>query len=82
MIGAQYLSTCLAVVADRRRGRKAAFVAPGGLLIPLAGMGATLWLGAQGGWRQLAAAAVCLLAGLALRGGLRLLDKRNRIGYI
>ena len=82
IIGAQYLATCLAVVADRRRGRKAAFRAPGGLLIPGAGIAATLWLSAQGGWWQLAAAAVCLATGLALRACVRLLDKRNRIGYI
>jgi APA family basic amino acid/polyamine antiporter len=82
VIGAQYLSTCLAVVADRRSGRAAAFRAPGGLLVPFVGMAATLWLGAQGGWIQLAAAAACLAAGLALRAGLRLLDKRNHIGYI
>jgi basic amino acid/polyamine antiporter, APA family len=82
VIGAQYLATCAAVISDRRRGRPSAFRAPGGLLVPLAGMAATLWLGAQGGWGQLAAAAACLAAGLAIRAGLRLLDKRNRIGYI
>jgi amino acid transporter len=81
VIGAQSLSTCAAVIADRRRGRAAAFRAPGGLLIPLAGMAATLWLGAQGGWGQLAAAGACLAAGLALRAGLRSIDKRNRVGY-
>ena len=67
VIGAQYLSTCAAVLADRRRGRKAAFVSPGGALIPLAGIAATVWLGAQGGWGQLGAAAVCLAAGLGVR---------------
>jgi amino acid transporter len=81
VIGAQYLSTCAAVIADRRRGRASAFRAPGGLLIPLAGMIATLWLGAQGGFGQLAAAVVCLATGFALRAGLKLLDKRNRVGY-
>ncbi|MFI5361946.1 MAG: APC family permease [Elusimicrobiota bacterium] len=70
VIGAQYLSTCAAVVADRRRGRRAAFRAPGGLLVPLAGMAATLWLTAQGGWGQFAAASACLAAGLLLRAGL------------
>ena len=71
VIAAQYLSTCAAVIADRRRGRKPAFRAPGGILIPLAGMAATLWLGSQGGWSQVAAAAVCLAAGFALRAFLR-----------
>jgi amino acid transporter len=82
VIGAQYLATCAAVISDRRRGRKSAFRAPGGLLAPLAGMAATLWLGAQGGWGQLGAAVACLAGGLALRAGLRRLDKRNHIGYI
>jgi amino acid transporter len=82
VIGAQFLATCAAVLADRRRGRAAAFRAPGGALIPVAGMAATLWLGAQGGWGQLGAAAACLLAGLAARAAARGLDKRNRIGYI
>ncbi|MFI5347222.1 MAG: APC family permease [Elusimicrobiota bacterium] len=67
VIGAQYLSTCAAVLADRRRGRKSAFVAPGGGLIPLTGIAATVWLGAQGGWGQVGAAAICLAAGLAVK---------------
>jgi amino acid transporter len=75
VIGAQYLSTCAAVLADRRRGRPSAFRAPGGALIPAAGIAATFWLGAQGGWGQLAAAAACLAAGFAVRGAGRLLDK-------
>jgi len=81
VIGAQYLATCAAVLADRKRGRPSAFRAPGGALIPLAGMAATVWLGAQGGWGQLAAAAACLAAGLAIRAGARGLDKRNQVGY-
>ncbi len=67
VIGAQYLSTCAAVLADRRRGRKAAFVSPGGALIPVLGIVATVWLGAQGGWGQVGAAVVCLAAGLAVK---------------
>ena len=85
VIGAQYLSTCAAVLADRRRGRPAAFRAPGGAFVPLAGIAATLWLSAQAGRRQLLAAAVCLAAGLAVSAGARAaekLAKRNRIGYI
>lgn len=70
-IGAQYLATCAAVVADRRRGRAASFRAPGGLLVPLAGIAATVVLSSQGGWSQFAAAAVCLAAGFALRAGAR-----------
>ena len=81
VIGAQYLSTCAAVLADRRRGRKAAFRAPGGTFVPLAGVAATLWLGAQGGWGQLGAAALCLAAGLAVRAAARALDKRNHLSY-
>ncbi|MDE2510825.1 MAG: amino acid permease, partial [Elusimicrobia bacterium] len=71
VIGAQYLATCAAVLADRRRGRPAAFVAPGGPLIPLGGIAATVWLGAQGGLGQLAAAGVCLAAGLAVRAAVK-----------
>jgi amino acid transporter len=81
VIGAQYLSTCLSVLADRRRGRSAAFRAPGGALVPLAGIAATAWLSSQGGWGQFGAAAVCLGAGLALRAAARALDKRNQVGY-
>lgn len=81
VIGAQYLATCAAVLADRRRGRAPGFRAPGGALVPLLGMAATLWLGAQGGWGQLAAAAACLAAGLLVRAGARGLDKRNQYGY-
>jgi APA family basic amino acid/polyamine antiporter len=81
VIGAQYLATCAAVLADRRRGRASSFRAPGGPLIPLAGMVATVWLGAQGGWTQLGGAAACLAAGWAVRAGARGLDKRNRLGY-
>jgi amino acid transporter len=81
VIGAQYLATCLSVLADRRRGRPAAFRAPGGPLVPLAGVAATVWLSSQGGWGQFGAAAVCLGVGLALRSGARLLDKRNQVGY-
>ena len=63
VIGAQFLSTCAVVLARRRRranfGRNA--------LMPLAGIAATLWLGAQGGWIQVAASAVVLAAGFFLR---------------
>lgn len=75
VIGAQYLATCAAVLADRRRGRRAAFRAPGGALVPLAAIAATLRLSAQGGWGQAGAAAVCLAAGFALRAAARGLDK-------
>lgn len=82
VIGAQYLSTCAAVLAERRRGRAAAFRAPGGPAVPVLGMAATLWLGAQGGWGQVGAAFAVLAAGFALRAAARGLDNRNRIGYI
>lgn len=81
VIGAQYLATCAAVLADRRRGRTAAFRAPGGPLVPLVAIAATLRLSAQGGWGQAGAAAAVLGAGLLLRAGLRGLDNRNQIGY-
>jgi APA family basic amino acid/polyamine antiporter len=67
VIGAQYLSTCAVVLVERSRGRKAGFRAWGGPAVPLAGMAATVWLGAQGGLTQVFAAAVVLAAGFALR---------------
>jgi amino acid transporter len=67
VIGAQYLSTCAVVLVERSRGRKAGFRAPGGPLIPVAGMAATVWLGAQGGFKQVVATAVVLVFGFVLR---------------
>ncbi len=64
VIGAQFLSTCAVVL--RRRAREASWSAPRAV-IPLAGMASTLWLGAQGGWKQVLASAAVLAAGLALR---------------
>ncbi len=71
VIGAQYVATCAAVLADRRRGRAAAFRAPGGAMIPLLGIAAALTLSAQGGWSQAGAAVVALGAGFLLRAGAR-----------
>ena len=71
VIGAQYVATCAAVLADRRRGRAAAFVAPGGALIPVLGIAAAVTLSAQGGWLQVAGAAACLAGGFVLREGAR-----------
>jgi hypothetical protein len=45
-------------------------------LVPLAGVGATCWLCAQGGWVQVIASAVVLAAGFALRAGARALARR------
>ena len=71
VIGAQFLSTCAVVLARRaRRGGKGWSVFPGAA-VPLAGIGATLWLGAQGGWMQVAASAAVLALGFALRAGAR-----------
>ncbi len=82
VISAQYLATCASVLADRRRGRPVAFRAPGGPAIPVLGMAATLWLGAQGGWVKVLAALVCLALGWCVRAAVKRLDNRNRIGYI
>lgn len=71
VIGGQFLATAAAVVARRRRGAPARFRAPGGLLTPLAAAAATVWLGAQGGWGQVAAAAGALALGLLLRTALK-----------
>ncbi len=67
VIGAQYLATCAAVLVERSRGRRPGFRAPGGALVPAAGIAATLWLGSQGGWGQVAAAAVVLAVGFGLK---------------
>lgn len=74
VIGAQFLSTCAVVL---RRGVRRAAGAGARLraaAVPCAGMAATVWLGAQGGWKQVAAAAAVLAAGFALRAGARGLD--------
>ena len=71
----QYIGTCAVVLVERRRGRKAAYRAPGGPLIPVAGIAATLWLGAQGGWMQVVGAAVALALGFVLRSAASSLDK-------
>ncbi len=80
-IGAQYTATCAAVLVDRRRGRPAAFRAPGGAATPIAGVAAALALSAQGGAAQWIAAVAALAAGFALRAAGGALDNRNRFGY-
>lgn len=67
VIGAQFLSTCAVVLARRARRAGGALPLGAGALVPLAGVGATLWLGAQGGWMQVLAAAAVLAAGFGLR---------------
>lgn len=71
VIGAQFLATAAAVLARRRRGAPSGFRAPGGVFLPLAAIASTLWLGAQGGWAQVAGAFAALLLGLILRRVLR-----------
>jgi len=67
VIGAQFLSTCAVVLARRTRRAKDGPRALLGAAIPLAGIGATCWLCAQGGWRQVVASVVVLAAGFGLR---------------
>jgi amino acid transporter len=67
VIGAQFLSTCAVVLSRRARRAGGALPLGAGALVPLAGVGATLWLGAQGGWMQVLASAVVLAAGFGLR---------------
>ncbi|MDD5305143.1 MAG: APC family permease [Elusimicrobia bacterium] len=71
VIGAQFLSTCAVVLVRRARRAKSGPRALTGAAVPVAGICATLWLGAQGGWRQVAASAAVLAAGFALRAGAR-----------
>ncbi len=70
VISVQFLATAAAVLARRRRGAPSGFRAPGGVLTPLAAMAATLWLGGQGGWAQVAVTVAVLALGLALRSAL------------
>lgn len=71
VIGAQFLSTCAVVLRRRARRAGGGIRALEGAALPLAGIGATLWLGAQGGWAQVAASAAVLAAGFALRAAAR-----------
>ncbi|UPT75820.1 MAG: APC family permease [Elusimicrobiota bacterium] len=75
VIGAQFLSTCAVVLRRRARAARGSWAKARGAAMPAAGMAATVWLGAQGGWKQVAASAVVLAAGFALRAGARSLDK-------
>lgn len=67
VIGAQFLSTCAVVMRRRWRHARSDWGRMRGAAIPVAGIGATLWLGAQGGWAQVAASAAVLAAGFGLR---------------
>lgn len=67
VIGAQFLSTCAVVLSRRLRRSGSGPRALRGAAMPLAGIAATLWLSAQGGWLQVAACAVVLAAGFVLR---------------
>jgi amino acid transporter len=72
VICTQYLATCASVLALRRKmGPAGGFRIPGGPLIPVAGIAATLWLGAQGGASELKATAVMIAAGFLLRSVLK-----------
>ena len=58
VVCAQYVSTCAAVPFLRQRRHHEHHVGkgwrlPGGLLIPIAGVATTLWLGSQGGVQQI-----------------------------
>ena len=66
VICAQYLATCSSVIVLRRRG-PSPFKIPGGVLVPLWGIAATLWLGAQGGLAEIAWAVALLALGFAVR---------------
>jgi len=67
VIGAQFLSTCAVVLSRRFRRSQGARRRLLGAAVPVAGICATLWLGAQGGLMQVVAAVTVLAAGFALR---------------
>lgn len=67
VICAQFVSTCAVVLRRRWRHARSDWGRARGAVTPLAGVGATLWLGAQGGWKQVAASAAVLAAGFGLR---------------
>lgn len=71
VIGAQFLSTCAVVLVRRTRRAATGPRALRGAVVPLAGAASTLWLGAQGGWAQVAASAAVLASGFALRAAAR-----------
>ena len=68
VICAQYIGTCVAVPLLRRGNVPAAsFRVPGGWTFPLLGVASTLWLGAQGGLRELGWTLAAMAAGFAAR---------------
>lgn len=67
VIGAQFLSTCAVVLSRRARRARDIPAALKGAVLPAAGIAATLWLGSQGGWLQVAASGAVLAAGFGLR---------------
>jgi amino acid transporter len=69
VVCAQYLSTCAAVMILRKKGPApaGAFRLPGGWIIPVIGILATLWLGSQGGMGQVWFTLALLAAGLAVK---------------
>ncbi|MBI3299052.1 MAG: amino acid permease [Elusimicrobia bacterium] len=71
---AQYITTCAAVPVLRRRmkAEPGSFRLPGGLLVPVIGVLATLWLGAQGGASEILWSAAILAAGFVIRALCRL----------
>lgn len=72
VICAEYLATCAAVPILRRRlGPSDGFRLPLGPAIPVFALGATVWLGAQGGMGEVAFALALLAAGFAARAVLR-----------
>ncbi len=72
VVCAQYLSTCAAVPILRRMTAKDSGEGiGGGLLFPLVGIAATLWLGSQSARSELAWSLVMLASGFALRALLR-----------
>lgn len=72
VICAQYLATCAAVPLLRRRGHHSGvFRMPGGLLLPVVGFAATLWMGSQASGNELLWCCAIAGAGFVVRAGLK-----------
>jgi amino acid transporter len=79
-VAVQYLATCVAVLALRRRGAGTGFRAPGGPLAPLAGVAVSAWIFTQGSAGEMVVAGAALGLGALVFALTRWADARGRRG--